>query len=461
MDLTEKGFDQIDEIITIIFQYLNLLKKEGVHKWIFDECCDLNEIKFNFKEKISPFFYVSWVAKSMQDYPIEEAIKNAYVLDDFRPDLIDELIGHLKPENLLVYIVAREFSGKTDRKEKYFEFNYSCEQINEDRINRWKNAGLNSKLSLPYPNEFIPKNLELVEREEINNHPILLRTDNYSHVWYLQDNDYKVPKAFYFIHIKSPVAFLDPISLTAIKIYAKLLSDKLNEYAYAASLAGINFSIETTIFGLVVRVSGYNEKLTILLSKIVDQMMKFDFDRARFDVIKESHYRKLKNFSGQAIHVLLDYYYRFLASDKAFSHENYLETIDQVTYERVESIVKSFYSSLFFEIFVHGNVTKKDVDDVENLTKNALIKNYNSFNALEASLLPKRHLKLDDSFYIFEKQSDFHQSNAILSYYQFKLNNSNLNVRFDLIQNIFSEPCFHKLRTEEQLGYVVFMRKKK
>ena len=37
VDLTEKGLKQYEEVVKVIFQYIDMLKKEGVKKWFFDE----------------------------------------------------------------------------------------------------------------------------------------------------------------------------------------------------------------------------------------------------------------------------------------------------------------------------------------------------------------------------------------------------------------------------------------
>lgn len=452
----------MNEIIKVIFQYLNMLRTEGTKKWIFDECSTLKEITFDYKEKEKPRDYVSNLASNMHEYSIEEVVKSSYILDDYKPELIDDLISYLKPENMRVTIVAKKFQNQTNRKEKYYGIDYSYENIPEETMNLWKNAGNNSKLHLPEPNEFIPNKLELVEREEALTNPIIYKKDGFSHIWYKQDSEFKVPKAFYGIHIKSPIIFLDPVSISSMTIYSKLLTDSLNEYSYSANLAGIHYRVENSPNGFLLEVSGYSEKLPVILAKIVDELMKFDFERSRFDIIKELYYRKLKNFSGQPLSKLLNYHYLYLAHEGAFSIENYLETIDQVTFEEVQRVAKSFFSKVFFEIFVHGNVNRKDVDMIENMTKNALIKKYNSTVALKSCLLPKRHLKLENNtFYIFNEKSSLHQNNAILSYYQFKLQNTVENVKVELLANILSEKFYHNLRTEEQLGYIVYMQIKR
>lgn len=70
MDLTHLGVDHVDEIVTIIFQYLNMLRKEGSKKWIFDECSILKDITFDYKEKEKPRDYVSTLAFYAHEYSI-------------------------------------------------------------------------------------------------------------------------------------------------------------------------------------------------------------------------------------------------------------------------------------------------------------------------------------------------------------------------------------------------------
>lgn len=452
MDLTNSGVDQANEIVKIVFQYLNMMRKEGTKKWIFDECSTLKDITFDYKEKEKPRDYVSNLAINMHEYSIEEVVKSSFILDEYKPELIDELVNYLKPENMRLTLVAKKFQNQTDRKEQYYNIDYSYEDIPNETLSLWREAGFNERLHLPKPNEFIPEKLELVEREEPLKNPILYKKDGFSHVWYMQDDEYKLPKAFMGVHIKSPIILRDPVAISCMTLYSKLLTDSLNEYSYSANLAGIHYRVESSLNGLLLEVSGYSEKLPVILAKVVDELTKFDFERSRFDIIKELYYRKLKNFSGQPLSKILNYHYLYLAHEGTFSIDDYLETIDQVTFEEVQRTVKAFFSKVFFEIFVHGNVKKSDADMVEAMTKDRLIKAYNSTIALKSTLLPKRHLKLEnDSFYIYHEKSNLHQNNAILSYYQFKMMDTVENVKVELLANIFSEKFFHNLRTEEQV----------
>jgi len=69
MNLSEEGINHEEEIINIIFQYIKLLKKEGIQKWVYEELKTLSEIEFRFKDKSPPMSYTTTLAGAMHLYP--------------------------------------------------------------------------------------------------------------------------------------------------------------------------------------------------------------------------------------------------------------------------------------------------------------------------------------------------------------------------------------------------------
>ena len=49
LDLSEEGGEKCDEIVTLVYQYLNMLRREKPAEWIYDELNNLGKISFNFK----------------------------------------------------------------------------------------------------------------------------------------------------------------------------------------------------------------------------------------------------------------------------------------------------------------------------------------------------------------------------------------------------------------------------
>lgn len=52
----------------------------------------------------------------------------------------------------------------------------------------------------------------------------------------------------------SPFAYVDPLHCNMAYLYLELLKDSLNEYAYAAELAGLNYDLQNTVYGMYVSI---------------------------------------------------------------------------------------------------------------------------------------------------------------------------------------------------------------
>lgn len=68
--------------------------------------------------------------------------------------------------------------------------------------------------------------------------------------------------------ISSPLAYLDPTNCNLTHMLVQLFKDALNEYAYAAELAGLKWELVNTKYGLIVSYITYflAWKLKLLLS---------------------------------------------------------------------------------------------------------------------------------------------------------------------------------------------------
>ena len=55
-----------------------------------------------------------------------------------------------------------------------------------------------------------------------------------------------------FVLFFSPLAYVDPIHCNMAHLFVELLKDSLNEYAYAAEIAGVNYKLENTMYGIYV-----------------------------------------------------------------------------------------------------------------------------------------------------------------------------------------------------------------
>ena len=166
MDLCEEGLSHTNEIIDIIFMYINLLK-QGEEVWVFNEMKMLEEINFRFKGKEQPQGYVTSLSRLMHLYPPEDVLYGPYHIETFEPTLIRLILNELTPKNMRVMIASQTFQGKTNSKVKYYDAEYNLEKIPSEQIEKWTNIGCHPELHIPKQNLFIPSNLDIcVSREE-------------------------------------------------------------------------------------------------------------------------------------------------------------------------------------------------------------------------------------------------------------------------------------------------------
>ncbi|XP_076025376.1 insulin-degrading enzyme isoform X2 [Genypterus blacodes] len=458
VDLTEEGLLHVEDIIFHMFQYIQKLRTEGPQEWVFQECKDLNKVAFRFKDKERPRGYTSKVAGLLHYYPLEEVLAAEYLLEDFRPDLIEMVLDKLRPEHVRVAVVSKSFEGQTDKTEEWYGTQYKQEAIAEESIQKWGNADLNGKFKLPMKNEFIPTSFEIYPIEkDTPTTPTLIRDTAMSKVWFKQDDKFFLPKACLNFEFFSRYLYADPLHCNMAYLLFRLLEDELKEYTYAARLAGLVYGVASGMNAIILSVKGYNDKQHILLKKIVEKMATFEIDERRFDIIKEAYMRSLNNFRAEQPHQHAMYYLRLLMTEVAWTKDELREALDDVTLPRLKAFIPQLLSRLHIEALLHGNITKESALGMMQMVEDTLIQHAHTKPLLPSQLIRYREVQVPDGgWYVYQQRNEVHNNCGIEIYYQTEMQTTHDNMLLELFCQIISEPCFNTLRTKEQLGYIVF-----
>ncbi|KAG8226944.1 hypothetical protein J437_LFUL004662 [Ladona fulva] len=360
-----------------VLKYVTLLKNEGPKEWIYEEFRDILTMHFRFKDKETPSSYVSSLVHSLQDYPLEEVLSGGYLISSWRPDLIDMVLNYITPEKIRVAVIGKKFEAIADQEEPWYGTKYKLETIPEETIEFWKQNDLCEKLKLPPKNEFIPTTFDLLPRDENgkvnnivqrnrvagtqgidNNFPAIIQDTPLSRVWFKQDDEFLLPKANISFEFASPLAYLDPLHSNMMHMFVRLFKDALNEYAYAAELAGLKWELSNTKYGMILGIVGYSSKQHILLEKIIERMTNFQIDPKRFAILKENYIRSLKNFEAEQPYQHAVYYLAVLLVEQAWTKVELLAATEELTVERVAAFIPQILSNMHIECFIHGNVNK-------------------------------------------------------------------------------------------------------
>ncbi|XP_073944767.1 insulin-degrading enzyme-like [Choristoneura fumiferana] len=140
----------------------------------------------------------------------------------------------------------------------------------------------------------------------------------------------------YFVSL-SPLAYLDPINCNLTSVWVLLFRDSLQQFAYAAELAGLRWSIGNAKYGISITIDGYDDKQHVLLEKIIEHIVNFKVDPQRFAIMKENHIRGIKNFDAEQPYQHAVYQQALCLSDLVWTRCQLLDAAETITpmFERV------------------------------------------------------------------------------------------------------------------------------
>ncbi|KAG1283773.1 hypothetical protein G6F66_010823 [Rhizopus arrhizus] len=420
-----------EDVVVSLFEYIELVKLKGVQQWVFDEIKSLAEIEFKFLEQCPPSQYTSFLSQQMQEnYPPQWIISGNALLRKYDPVLIEEHLKLLRPDNFRLTLACQEFPHgiQCTQVEKWYSTEYEVLPLSEHLVKRLAHVSLNQAFSLPAPNEFIPTQLDVVKQEEKRNEPQLIQDTPTTKIWHA----------------------------VMLALYIGLLSDSLTEYSYNAELAGLNYYLTQETEGIMLYVGGFSHKLSLLLEKVISRMKDICIEQDRFDMIKDELTREYENFFLEAPYQHATYYLSLALSNREWTCEDLMGQLKEIELEDLEEFIPLILSTLQTEALVHGSMEQETVVEMLDRVQKVL-----SPRPLTPSQLAgARAVVLPEGQHFVHAVAvhDAQEVNSALAYYSQVCSVREIEKRnmLALIAQIAQEPCFNQLRTQEQLGYIVY-----
>jgi insulysin len=463
--LTEDGMNHYQEIIKIIFQYIAMLRETPPQEWIFEEQKGMAEVEFKFKQKTPASKFTSKISAVMQKpLPREFLLSGHSKLRKFDPAAIQEGLSYLRPDNFRIAVVSQKYPGDWDQKEKWYGTEYKYEKIPESFLVEIRKAAASHagerlpELHLPHKNQFIPNKLE-VEKKDVKQPaiaPKLIRSDSLIRAWFKKDDTFWVPKANLFINCRNPLPSATAENALKAQVYTDMVRDALEEYVYDAELAGLDYQITGHSMGIEIQVYGYNDKLPVLLEKVLTTMRDLEVKPERFEIVKERLLRGMRNWDYQSPYNQISDFMRWLNVENGFINDELLTELERLTAEDVQAFYPHLIRQMHIETLVHGNLYKEDALHLTNLVENTL-----KPRPLSQAHLPVRRNLIfpPSSNYLYRRTlKDPKNVNHCIEYSLHVGDRADRVLRNKalLIDQMTHERAFDQLRTKEQLGYVVW-----
>ncbi|EFJ46374.1 hypothetical protein VOLCADRAFT_105585 [Volvox carteri f. nagariensis] len=242
---------------------------------------------------------------------------------------------------------------------------YGISPLPADWLSAWLAAQPEDepKLHLPAPNRFIPTDLSLADDEASAgpSEPVVAAAvPGRLRLWHKPDTRFRQPKAVLYLDVMSPEAYGSPRAAVMTRMFTKLMLDYLNEVAYPAQQAGLDYNLINTQSGWQLLLSGYNHKLPELLMEVLERLADFKVLPDRFEFVREGLVREYANQLHNQPYSWAMYRAEMLTTARRWPIELYGGQAAEVTADELQSFVKRLCSRCFVEGLAAGNLRQRE-----------------------------------------------------------------------------------------------------
>ena len=447
--LTEAGLANIEAITGHIFGQLRQIRQQGINQSTFEEQKKLSELAFRFKEKSEPARYAIQLATDQHLYPTNDVLRGPYAMDIYSPDAIEALLEHLTEENLLLTVFAK--GQETNHLTRWFETPYAITPIDDTTLSTWRDGDIDSALSLPEPNPFIPDDLALKPKVAGAPTPVRIGALGGLELWYAQQLRFGTPRADFFVSIRSELSNASVRNSVLTGLYISLVNDRLTEFSYPAILAGLGYQLYPHMRGFSFRISGYSDKQLLLVRQLVETLGALTIDAERFAIIKERHLRRLKSARLDRPYTQTMTEVSRVMIDPIWTYDQQIAALTPLTAHEL-LFISEMLGKISGVALAHGNLLPEDAIELAQVVEVGLL------NRAETSPEPRSRVVALPAGASFVRDLEIdHSDSAITLYFQGEDKSMQSRARSSLLVQIMSSPFYRELRTEKQLGYIVFV----
>ena len=288
--------------------------------------------------------------------------------------------------------------------------------------------------------------------------PPLLLKRGYCDVWFKQDTTFKLPKVSIVLLFKCPHIQSSVDSAVMGKLFVAMVKDALNEFAYAAEIAGLSYSIVSALQLIEVTVGGFHDKSDVLMKKILDTL--FDMSVLRTSVLtddifsrcKEKLLRKLDNWKHEQPYLQAIYNSSCLLNVPFWSKQEHVSALTSLTLAHLTASVQHLIKVSKVDMLAVGNWQPKDALRLSEVVSSCVEPHRMTAGSGESRvvcLVPS-----EEVWCVAKGESADEPNSAVEILFQIGQEVDQI-AELEVLAHIASEPFFNRLRTDKQLGYIV------
>ncbi|ABZ77218.1 peptidase M16 domain protein [Shewanella halifaxensis HAW-EB4] len=448
IQLTDRGLADLNTVIESTFEYIELIRTEGLQAWRYDERAALLKVAFRYQEQVNALDLASHLSINMHHYDVEDTVYGDYRMDGLRVEETEQLLALMVPSNMRIQLIAAELD--TNKNAAWYHSPYQMKAIASEDITRWSKPVIRDELHLPPKNPFISE--ECIARPDKSQAkvPIVVAQKTGYRIWHRKDDEFNVPKGHLYLSLDSAQAAASPRHAALTRLYVEMLLDYLTEYTYQAEVAGLSYNIYPHQGGITLHLTGFTGKQETLLELVIAKARERNFTQNRFDLIKRQILRAWYNHSQAKPISQLFTSLTVTLQKRSFEPSRMAELLEEITLDDLHAHVKSFYEKIHLEGLVYGDWLESEAKVLGTRLERIL-----SLVTSPSNESSRELIDLSNKGTLLREIPASHPDSSIIVYYQSDVTTPETMALFSLLNHTMSSTFFHELRTQRQLGYMV------
>ncbi|OCG68702.1 pitrilysin [Gilliamella sp. Imp1-6] len=445
VSLTDDGLAQKDKVIGAIFNYLQLIQKQGISDAYYEELKKVLALEFKYQDVERDMSYVEWLSDQMLLYPVKNILNSDFIANNFDKTAITARLKSLTPDNVRVWIIS---PNQTTNKTAYFvDAPYKIDNITSEQKANWLALGKNFTFSLPELNPYIPDDFSIVKQNRAQAQPAGFSKRG-NHLHFVSQYFKTEPKAAIVVSLRNNEAFSDAKAEVAFNLLDYIASRNLEQLLFQAGVAGISLSTDDDN-GLMISASGFSQHLPKMVTAILNSYRNVTIDDQSLVLAKSWYLQELDKSEHAKSYWLAVNPVNELSDLPYFERDERRQITATMTINDVLTYRDNLLTHSVPYMLSLGNLSNEDSLDLYHSIQKTLVRDV-EFTPVDNIQIKK---SLEAKMTQYAKSTD----NALMmSYIPTGYDRIASSMLSYTLSKIISPWFYDQLRTNEQLGYAVF-----
>lgn len=449
VSLSDQGFKQRDRVIAAIFSYLQTLREHGIQRQYFAEIAHVLDQDFRYPLITRNMDYIEWLVDSMLKVPVQHVLDAPYLADRYDPKAIAARLAGLKPEHARIWYISPE--EPHDKMAYFVNAPYRVDSITPAQLTLWRQEQQRISLSLPKLNPFIASDFALIKPTRAVDHPQTIIDQPGLRLWYMPSRYFAdEPRADITLNFRNAniMATARDQVLYAMNDYIAGLD--LSELSNQAYVGGISFSSYDSD-GLTIKASGYTQRLAKLVATVVERYAAFTPTEDQLAQAKVWYRIQLDGIDQDKA------YAQAVIPAKVLTHWPYVERdqrralIDGMTLKDLIDYRRQLFKPAALEMLVVGNMTPESVVALGRELRKTIGWSGTSWQRAAKTQIKQPQLA------VIQKSGSSTDSALAAAFVPTGYDRITSLANSYMLSQIVEGWFYQQLRTQEQLGYAIFM----